>query len=413
MNMPPVFSTANQYLLNQAFDKAYVLYDVLAKRYPAFQPYRTNRELVAPLLAQPKLAIARKLPNRALHAGHFLFEDGHEALAQWCLELVADNPDAWLCRANGVADKRSAAWLQLVNQFLESHGAAQLAPAEAPDTPDGPEGHGIVLSGIRSVPTLRSAADGPLVTVMMSCYNAEQTLAYAVQSLLAQTHGNFELFIVNDNSTDGSAALAEKLAAQDARIKTIHNTSNQGTYVARNTVFAQCNGRYFTTLDADDLALPDRLEKQVGALEGNQQLVGTLGNWVRITPAGEFVFKNWTSSYLHEAVATLMVRREEVVEGIGYWDSVRYAADTEFHHRLMKRFGASAVLKMHRPMCLALFHPASLTQDATTGISETTGISGTRLEYRNAWKRWHQMNKHVRIDFPARHRPFHAPLEMQ
>lgn len=406
MDMPPVFTTANQYLLSQAYDKAYVLFDLLAKRYPDFQPYRTNRELVKPFLEQPKLAIARKLANRALHAGHFLFQDGRNELAQWCIDQVSENPDAWLCRANGVADKFSAAWLELVNQFLAGHGAAQLAAADAPKSSS------IVLNGIRSVPSLRSSADGPLVTVMMSCFNAEHTLSYAVHSLLAQTHGNFELYIVNDNSTDGSAVLAEKLASQDSRIKTIHNTSNQGTYVARNTVFAQCKGRYFTTLDADDLALPDRLEKQIAVLEGNQRLVGTLGNWVRISPAGEFVFKNWTSSYLHEAVATLMVCREKVLEGIGYWDSVRYAADTEFHHRLMKRFGADAVLKMHRPLCLALYHPASLTQDASTGISETTGISGTRLAYRNAWKRWHQMNTHVRIDFPTRQRPFQAPLEM-
>ena len=415
MNAQSIFSIANQYFVSQAFDKAYVLYDMLAKMYPGFEPYKSNREVARPLLQGGKTAVPRKLIYRALHAAHFLAADQHPLQAQWCLAVAQQSPEAFMGQANAMPNKAAPEWLQAVNGYLASHGAAQLAatsPALAGDT------HGLVLHQLQpagaapAAPTVAPAA-GPLVTVMMSCYNAEKTLAYAVRSVLGQTHGNFELYIVNDNSTDGSAALAEQLAALDPRIKTLHNASNLGTYVSRNTVFAQCEGTYFTTLDADDLALPDRLEKQVAALEGSKRLVGTLGNWVRITPAGEFVFKNWTASYLHEAVATLMVRREVVLETIGYWDSVRYAADTEFYHRLMKRFGPEAVHKMERPLCFALYHPDSLTMNAQTGISEETGLSESRRAYRDAWKRWHQMNKRTRIEFPARYRVFDAPLEMQ
>lgn len=416
MNAPSIFSIANRYFVSQAYEKAFVLYDMLAKMYPQFEPYKSNREVLRPLLAGNKITVPRKLIYRALHAGHFLAADQHTAQALWCLEAAQESPEALMGHANATANKASAAWLQAVNTYLAGHGAAQLAAAQPQAPAPAPEAdtHGLVLHQLQPATTAPGTAGaGPLVTVMMSCYNAEKTLAYAVRSVLAQTHGHFELVIVNDASTDGSAALAEQLAAQDPRIKTLHNASNLGTYVSRNTVFAQCKGTYFTTLDADDLALPDRLATQVAALEANPKWVGTLGNWVRITPAGDFVFKNWTASYLHEAVATLMVRREVVLETIGYWDSVRYAADTEFHHRLMKHFGAEAVHKMERPLCFALYHPDSLTMNAQTGISEDTGLSDSRRAYRDAWKRWHQMNKKTRIEFPARYRPFDAPLEMQ
>lgn len=415
MNAPSIFSIANQYFVSQAYEKAYVLYDMLAKLYPAFEPYKTNREVVKPLLAGTKVAVPRKLVYRALHAAHFLAADGHQAQAVWSLAVAQESPEALMGKANAMAHKASAEWLQAVNGYLAGHGVAQLAMAPAPEAHGAT--HGLVLHQLQAASPAPGAAcpagSGPLVTVMMSCYNAEKTLAYAVRSVLAQTHGNFELYIVNDNSTDGSAALAEQLAAVDPRIKLLHNASNLGTYVSRNTVFAQCKGRYFTTLDADDLALPDRLARQVAVLEANPKWVGTLGNWVRMTPSGDFVFKNWTASYLHEAVATLMLRREVVLETIGYWDSVRYAADTEFYHRLMKHFGAEAVHKMEQPLCFALYHPDSLTMHAQTGISEETGLSESRRAYREAWKRWHQMNKKTRIEFPARYRPFDAPLEMQ
>jgi len=417
MELPNIFSIANQYVLSQAFDKAYVLYDLLAKLYPAFAPYRTNREVLKPLLLGNKITVPRKLIYRALHAAHFLAEDQHPVPARWCLAVAKESPEALMGQANAIANKGSNEWLQAVNGYLASHGVAPLSLAAEPGA------HDIVLHRLQvsaaaggtaaAAASTSGAGDGPLVTVMMSCYNAEKTVEYAVRSVLAQTHANFELYIVNDNSTDGSAAIVDRLAAQDPRIKTLHNASNLGTYVSRNQVFSQCRGQFFTTLDADDLALPDRLHKQVAALQGNPAWVGTLGHWVRITPAGSFVFKNWTASYLHEAVATLMIRREPVLETIGYWDSVRYAADTEFYHRLLKHFGPQAVHKLERPLCFALYHPDSLTMNTQTGISEETGLSESRRAYRDAWKRWHQMNKKTRIEFPARYRAFDAPLEMQ
>lgn len=412
MDLPNIFTIANQYVTGQAFDKAYVLYDLLAKMYPAFAPYRANREMIKPFLQADKITVPRKLVYRALHAAHFLAEDQHTIQAEWCLAVAKESPEALMGRANVIADKASAEWLQAVNGYLASHGAAPLGLDATP----GP--HDILLHQLRATPTAANtpaasgASDKPLVTVMMSCYNAEKTVAYAVRSVLAQTHANFELYIVNDSSTDGSATIIEQLKAQDSRIKTLHNASNVGTYVSRNQVFSQCAGRFFTTLDADDLALPDRLQQQVAALESNLAWVGTLGHWVRITPTGRFVFKNWTASYLHEAVATLMIRREPVLESIGYWDSVRYAADTEFYHRLMKHFGPKAVHKMERPLCFALYHQDSLTMNAETGISEETGLSESRRAYRDSWKHWHQKNKKTRIDFPARYRVFDAPLEM-
>jgi len=115
----------------------------------------------------------------------------------------------------------------------------------------------------------------PLVTVAMPFYNCERTLEAAIQSILDQTYGNFELILCNDGSTDGSAEIVASF--HDARIKLITHSDRARLAVRLNECIDNARGYYFARMDADDISYPDRIEKQVRFLEQHSDidLVGT------------------------------------------------------------------------------------------------------------------------------------------
>jgi glycosyltransferase involved in cell wall biosynthesis len=106
----------------------------------------------------------------------------------------------------------------------------------------------------------------PLVSVIVPAYNAERYLADAVRSVLGQTWHELELIVVDDGSTDGTGALADQLTAADPRARVIHKR-NGGPSSARNAGLAVAKGELLCFLDADDVFLPDKIERQAELLE--------------------------------------------------------------------------------------------------------------------------------------------------
>lgn len=100
----------------------------------------------------------------------------------------------------------------------------------------------------------------PCISVIMPVYNAEETLAVAVASVLAQSLQTYELLLVDDGSTDGSLPLCRTLAVQDSRIRVI-TQPNRGICAARNAGIAQAQGQYLAFCDDDDVFLPDALQR--------------------------------------------------------------------------------------------------------------------------------------------------------
>ncbi|MBR2318546.1 MAG: glycosyltransferase family 2 protein [Bacteroidaceae bacterium] len=105
---------------------------------------------------------------------------------------------------------------------------------------------------------------GELVSVIMPVHNAERYLEEAIRSVMAQTYGNWELLVVNDNSSDNSVQIANKMAKEDCRIKVYDNPTPTG-YPAtpRNMAVNLAQGRYIAFLDSDDVWLPCKLEHQL------------------------------------------------------------------------------------------------------------------------------------------------------
>jgi glycosyltransferase involved in cell wall biosynthesis len=107
----------------------------------------------------------------------------------------------------------------------------------------------------------------PKVSVIMAAYNAEKYIAKAIESILLQTFRDLELIIVNDASTDGTLGIAKRYGEKDVRIRLIDLVQNVGTNHAKNKALSIARGKYIAILDNDDIALPDRIEKQFNYLE--------------------------------------------------------------------------------------------------------------------------------------------------
>jgi hypothetical protein len=101
-----------------------------------------------------------------------------------------------------------------------------------------------------------------LISIVVPAFNAANTLAETIDSVIAQTVSNFELLIVDDGSTDATLAIASAYASRDPRVRTQHR-ANGGISAARNAALAVARGEWLALLDSDDLWAPDYLERQL------------------------------------------------------------------------------------------------------------------------------------------------------
>ena len=197
------------------------------------------------------------------------------------------------------------------------------------------------LDALQWSPTeLRPDAENePLVTVVMSTCNAQETIEYAIRSLMQQTWSNIELIVVDDNSSDQTVRIVETLASLDPRIKILLNLETRGTYACQNQAVATSTGSFITVLKSDHLAHPQRLERQMHSLLKDSSLLATMSYGLHLTSDLQPVAThpdpvlNFTS---------LLVRRE-AFDLLGPWLEIRYAADSEFVEWIEYIFGSNSI----------------------------------------------------------------------
>ena len=106
-----------------------------------------------------------------------------------------------------------------------------------------------------------------LVSIVIPAYNAEKYIEKTIRSVLGQTYTNYEVIIMDDCSSDKTYSIIQDLALEDNRIKCYQNRENQGVAITRNNAIARCTGEYIALLDADDIWMETKLEKQVKLLQ--------------------------------------------------------------------------------------------------------------------------------------------------
>ncbi|TCC93953.1 glycosyltransferase family 2 protein [Pedobacter frigiditerrae] len=128
----------------------------------------------------------------------------------------------------------------------------------------------------------------PLVSIITPCYNSADFIVETINSVISQTYENWEMIIVDDNSSDNSRELVEELIKENHKIQLISLKENGRVSNARNVGLAAAKGKYIAFLDSDDIWLKDKLSLQVSIME-EKSLVLTFGAYKRIDEAGEII----------------------------------------------------------------------------------------------------------------------------
>lgn len=131
----------------------------------------------------------------------------------------------------------------------------------------------------------------PKVSILLPVYNGEKFLDAAVASVLAQTHADFELLVVDDCSTDGSVDVIERLRKQDSRIKFIRNEQNLGLFANYNRCLQQALGEFIKPFAQDDILSPSALEKMIDVLTNEKSVALTSCARNIIDAAGDVIRK--------------------------------------------------------------------------------------------------------------------------
>jgi len=189
----------------------------------------------------------------------------------------------------------------------------------------------------------------PLVSILIPAYNAENWIAYTLQSAVGQTWPRKEIIVIDDGSRDKTAEVVRRLASKNVKVV---STDNQGLSGALNTAYRLCQGDYIQELDADDILAPNKIEKQLAALrEGDSKRILLSGPWAYFyyrTSRARFVRNSlwedlspveWILRKMvgtcHMQNATWLVSRE-LAEAAGPWNTrLQYDQDGEYFCRVL------------------------------------------------------------------------------
>ncbi|MFQ3658405.1 MAG: glycosyltransferase family 2 protein [Anaerolineae bacterium] len=203
----------------------------------------------------------------------------------------------------------------------------------------------------------------PLISVVLPTYNRAHWLPRAVETVLAQDTADWELIIVNDCSTDDTANVADRFAAQDSRIRVVHNPVNRKLPASLNIGFALATGAYFTWTSDDNLYRPQALRVLANALDAHAD-VGVVYSALTIIDADDRPIGKRPALPMHYmtfknvAGASFMYRRD-VHEALGGYDeSLFLVEDYDFWLRASVHF---KMLSLPDDLYMARMHDQNLT----------------------------------------------------
>src|SRR5262249_55319060 len=122
-------------------------------------------------------------------------------------------------------------------------------------------------------------SEAPLISVVIPAYNAARTILATLDSVLRQTISDLEVIVVDDGSTDATGQTAQSVG--DRRVRVLRQ-KNAGHAAARNTAIADARGRYVAVVDADDLWLPRKLERQLAVFANHPEIRALPGSAVHV-----------------------------------------------------------------------------------------------------------------------------------
>lgn len=221
----------------------------------------------------------------------------------------------------------------------------------------------------------------PRISVIMSVYNSAPFLREAVDSILNQTFGDFEFLIVDDKSTDNSLEILNTYS--DSRIQIFENLENIGLTKSLNKLLLIAKGEFIARMDADDISLPERFERQMDYLNGNKNVI-LLGAQYKLI-GNNSIISNFPLN--HDAIAANLVFencfahpsaifKRQITSQVFYNDSYEVAQDYELWTRLV--FNG---IVNNLPEALILYRQHETNIGKTKSILQSKNTQRIKQEY--------------------------------
>jgi lacto-N-neotetraose biosynthesis glycosyl transferase lgtA len=196
----------------------------------------------------------------------------------------------------------------------------------------------------------------PLVSVLICAYNAGHYFAEALEAVLGQTYRNLEIVLVNDGSTDDTLAIAKDFQGRDGRIRIISNSCNLGFIASLNIGLDAVKGTYIARTDADDIVSADWIEKIVGKMEEDANIIA-MGSYLEVLSEKDnnSVLSRhyqhgdiWTNPLTHDEITavfpfrncihnnSMIMRRTIIDKGLRFDPSYLHAEDYKFWYEVSK-----------------------------------------------------------------------------
>lgn len=230
--------------------------------------------------------------------------------------------------------------------------------------------------------------ENPLISIVLPVYNGEKYLASAIESILAQTYKRWELIIVNDCSTDGSAEIMEAYAAKDERISVIQNQENLKLPKSLNAGFSQAKGVYYTWTSDDNLLKPEMLATLAEAMEKEDSLGLVYSDYTGIDENGKetglYRMGEPEGLFSGNPVGASFLYRASIAKKIGNYDSSLFLA--EDYDYWMRIFIEAPVKNIPADLYYYRRHGGSLTETRKASIRHQTFLA-VRKNYEGLLKR--------------------------
>ena len=189
----------------------------------------------------------------------------------------------------------------------------------------------------------------PKVSIIMPCYNSEKYIEKAIQSVLEQTYRNFELIIIDDDSTDKTWEIIEQYAKKDFRVICTRKSENEkGISKSMNKGIEMARGKYITRMDSDDIIIPEKILRQVQFLDENEEygicsvniaMMDNLGNIYNenVYPEQK-VPSEWTFLWTNPVPNAPCMYRTSIIKGNNItFSNLRTAEDYDFLEKLITK----------------------------------------------------------------------------
>ncbi|MDD2725082.1 MAG: glycosyltransferase [Methylovulum sp.] len=237
------------------------------------------------------------------------------------------------------------------------------------------------MSNQENQPMPACSGDQPLVSVVVPVYNDESTINDTLTSIFSQDYKNLEVIVINDGSTDGTAAILDQYLDQyKDRIKII-DQSNAGSAVARNQGIKTAQGKYIAFIDADDLWVPWKISTQVGYLEQHQDIGMVYNTWIELHDSADGLPKTPPNATELDAIAeeksgwlytrllmecivhtsSVLIVKKICDEAGGFDPNLRRGQDYDYWLRASQ---ATQIMKLKSVLSAYRIHSSSITKTA-------------------------------------------------